>query len=90
MHGSDKAGSTAAIHLHIGYRRLNPTYPDIKSAHTHGPYHAWTAQRVGVASTSWVKLGALQAPSLNTTCMAPRGSQSMDQIKYALPLAPGF
>jgi hypothetical protein len=38
-----KAGSTAAI----GYRRLNPTYPNIKS---HSPL-------------SWGKLGALWAPS---------------------------
>jgi hypothetical protein len=34
MHGSHKAGSTAAIRLPIVYRRLNLTYPSIKSAHT--------------------------------------------------------
>ncbi len=37
MHGSHKGGSTAAIRLPIGYRWLNLTYPDIKSAHTRRP-----------------------------------------------------
>jgi hypothetical protein len=52
--GQHKAGSTAAIRLPIGYRRLNQTYPNIKSAHTHGPHDAWTEQRMGVTSA---KLG---------------------------------
>jgi hypothetical protein len=39
-HGSHKSGSTAAIPLPIGYRRLNLAYPNIKSAHTHGPHYA--------------------------------------------------
>jgi hypothetical protein len=30
-------------------------------------HQAWIGQRMGVASTSWVKLGALWAPSLITT-----------------------
>jgi hypothetical protein len=32
-----------------------------------GQHQAWIGQRMGVASTSWVKLGALWAPSLTTT-----------------------
>jgi hypothetical protein len=51
LNGQHQAGSTAAIRLPIGYRRLNLTYPDTKSAHTHGPHHARTAQRIGVMSS---------------------------------------
>jgi hypothetical protein len=40
------------------------TCPDIKSAHTHGTHHAWTASRMDHAVARWVKLGALRAPSL--------------------------
>ncbi len=78
MLGSHKAGSTAAIRLPSGYRRLNLTYPDIKSAHTHGlhhhgPHQSWTARRVVSRPQSWVK------PQLR-----PRGSQRMDRIKYVI------
>ncbi len=58
-HGSHKAGSTAAIRLPIGYRRKWPDLSQHKvGTHnnhiTHGPHHAWTTQRMDVASA---KLG---------------------------------
>ncbi len=78
MHGSHKAGSTAAIRLPIGYRRLNPTYTELNrhtpmDCITHGPHQAWTAQRMVSRPQSRIK------PQLR-----PRGSQRMDRIKYVI------
>ncbi len=73
--GSHKAGSTAAIRLPIGYRRNWPdlsrhkvgTHPQTTSPMyhiTHGPHNAWVSR-----PRSWVKLGALRAPSLTATSL---------------------
>ncbi len=44
--------------LPIGYRRLNLTYPNIKSAHTHGPHHPWTPSCIAMSNQRSFKIGS--------------------------------